>query len=192
MEIVFVRHGQTTWNAEDRLQGQTDEPVLTEKGMEQIKLIGKELKNIEFDIIISSPLKRAIQTAEGIKPNSNIMIDNRLTERSYGNFEGHYRSSNTYDIKQLWNYGLEYKEEQVESVKILFDRVYDFLNELKKKDYKRVLLVSHGGVSIAIRSYFEGFPVDMNLLSYNLDNGKFLFYDTEKIKNCSNKVGTER
>lgn len=177
MKITFVRHGETNWNLEGRLQGQTDIPKLTEKGLKQIELAGKKLKENEYDVIICSPLERTIQTAKQIKPNSNMIFDDRLKERSYGNLEGHYSSEKTYDINLLWDYNINYSDNNVETVKDFFKRIYSFLDELIKKDYKSVLLVSHGGVSIALRTYFEKIPLDSNLLELSIDNCEVITYD---------------
>ncbi|MEL7037148.1 MAG: histidine phosphatase family protein [Cyanobacteria bacterium J06592_8] len=62
--VILVRHGQSTYNAEHRIQGRLDESVLTEKGCDAAYQVGDTLANITFDAIYCSPLKRAQQTAE--------------------------------------------------------------------------------------------------------------------------------
>ena len=62
--IIIVRHGQSTYNTEKRIQGRTDESTLTEKGHSDATKVGKALNNINFNAIYSSPLQRAKQTAE--------------------------------------------------------------------------------------------------------------------------------
>ena len=62
--VVLVRHGQSTWNAEGRIQGSTDHSVLTEKGKEQARVSGEMLAQDRFDTLIHSPLARAAETAE--------------------------------------------------------------------------------------------------------------------------------
>ena len=86
MNIYVVRHGQTDWNKENKLQGNTD-IELNDNGRKQALDLKGELKNIDYDIIISSPLKRAIQTAELINNNKPIIIEDNLRERSFGDFE---------------------------------------------------------------------------------------------------------
>ena len=61
MKLYIIRHGETPWNAEGRLQGQTDIP-LNENGIRLAKITGEALKDVPFDFAISSPLKRARQT----------------------------------------------------------------------------------------------------------------------------------
>jgi broad specificity phosphatase PhoE len=62
--VIIVRHGQSTYNTEKRIQGRTDASTLTEKGCDDANLVGKALSNIPFNAIYSSPLQRAKQTAE--------------------------------------------------------------------------------------------------------------------------------
>ena len=77
--IYLVRHGQTDWNLEGRYQGRID-IKLNSKGIEQAKEIKEKLKEIKFDKVFSSPLKRALETAQIITDN-DIEIDERLIER---------------------------------------------------------------------------------------------------------------
>lgn len=89
MKIFVTRHGQTKWNALRKLQGRQD-VELNEIGKKQALIVGEKIKNEEIDIIITSPLKRAKETAEIINKKLNVEIveDNRLIERCYGDFEG--------------------------------------------------------------------------------------------------------
>ena len=89
MELYIIRHGKTIWNAEKRLQGRTD-IELNQEGKEKAVALGKKLKDIPFDLIYSSPLKRAFTTASLIKGERNIKIitDERLTELCFGEQEG--------------------------------------------------------------------------------------------------------
>jgi phosphoserine phosphatase len=62
--VIIVRHGQSTYNAQQMIQGRCDESVLTEKGRLDAKILGESLTDIEFDAIYCSPLKRAKETAD--------------------------------------------------------------------------------------------------------------------------------
>lgn len=84
--IYIVRHGQTDWNVEGKYQGRID-IELNVNGINQAKQISEKLKDIKFDKIFSSPLKRALQTAIIIS-GGDIIIDDRLIERSNGELEG--------------------------------------------------------------------------------------------------------
>ena len=89
MKLYIIRHGETPWNAEGRLQGQTDIP-LNENGIRLAKITGEALKDVPFDFAISSPLKRARQTAELVLAGRQIPVleDARIEELSFGSWEG--------------------------------------------------------------------------------------------------------
>ena len=87
--IYIIRHGQTELNNANVLQGRSDCP-LNEYGIAQARETGQWLKDqgIVFSYVYSSPLKRAIRTAELIAPKKSIVIDDRLIEMDYGLYEG--------------------------------------------------------------------------------------------------------
>lgn len=89
MEIYIVRHGQTVWNASNRLQGRAD-IELNERGRALAGETGRSLEQTAFDKIYSSPLIRAYETACLIRGYRNIPIirDDRLKELSFGIYEG--------------------------------------------------------------------------------------------------------
>ena len=89
MKIYVTRHGQTDWNVQGKTQGRAD-IELNEVGIKQAKQTKEELKNIDIDLIICSPLKRAKKTAEIINEGRNIPIifDDQIIERNFGEFEG--------------------------------------------------------------------------------------------------------
>src|SRR5699024_6004320 len=98
--IRLIRHGETNWNKEGRIQGKTDIP-LNETGRIQAEECAASLKHSEWDIIISSPLKRAKQTAEIINKNLHlpIMEMSAFAERNYGDAEGmHFNGINCFRI----------------------------------------------------------------------------------------------
>ncbi len=105
MKLLLTRHGQTGWNVEGKIQGQTD-TELNETGIKQAEVIREKLFNQKIDIIISSPLKRARKTAEIIARGRDIpiIIDERLSERDFGEFEGKTREE--FDFDEIWNYKL--------------------------------------------------------------------------------------
>ena len=85
--IYIIRHGKTALNKANVLQGRSDCP-LNEEGILQAKEAAGKLKNITFSHVYSSPLSRAIQTAELVAPGQEIIIDKRLIEMDYGPYEG--------------------------------------------------------------------------------------------------------
>ena len=91
MKFYIIRHGQTNWNKEGRIQGKTD-IELNEEGIKQAEEAKRILKDYPIDMIVSSTLKRARKTAEIINEAKNvpIMFDKALEERGFGDFEGKY------------------------------------------------------------------------------------------------------
>jgi len=88
--FALVRHGQTDWNAERRLQGSTDIP-LNEVGRGQARDAAAVLAPYEWDAVVSSPLSRAAETADLIAEGLGLTVSRRvpeLTERSFGPAEG--------------------------------------------------------------------------------------------------------
>lgn len=88
-EILLIRHGETDWNAERRLQGHLD-IALNAEGVRQAKALGQALRDETLDAIFSSDLGRARQTAQAIAAGHGleVQIEPGLRERCYGAFEG--------------------------------------------------------------------------------------------------------
>src|SRR5258707_782347 len=86
--LCLVRHGETAWNAEGRVQGQLDIP-LSPTGLAQAKAIAAALRDESFDVIYSSDLVRVQQTAQPSAElfKKKILLDQRLRERHYGVFQ---------------------------------------------------------------------------------------------------------
>ena len=167
MKVYIIRHGQTPHNA--LKQYNTADENLTELGIKQAEQLRDKFKDINFDIIICSPLNRAKQTADIINTkNQKIIYDDRLKERDCGDLSG--KSLNVTNREEYWNYNTTIKYGTSENIKLFFERVYNFLDELKSKDYNKVLIVAHSGVSKAFNGYFEG-----------IEDGKFL---NRGLKNC--------
>lgn len=146
MIIYVIRHGQTDWNLQGRIQGQTDIP-LNDKGRAQ----GRELKNqfagINFAQCFSSDLQRTSETARIIVGDRQIEIirDKRLRERNFYDLEGKPSAAYTNICPQ--------DLDKIESDQALSQRIFQFLNEaLTHKLNKSILIVTHGGVIRAILS----------------------------------------
>lgn len=153
-QIWLIRHGETDWNAEQRLQGWRDIP-LNEMGKEQARSVQRfvQTQQINFDAILSSDLQRAIQTAqiafEGVY--SNIEQDPLLRERNYGIYEGHPWQSLTQLPDQpapevnLRNPDLVVPEG--ESLLIFHERIINAFNRIAlERPNQRLAVIAHGGV----------------------------------------------
>ena len=141
--ICLIRHGQTNWNKNFLIQGRENIP-LNETGINQAKITGNILKDIDpnWDIIISSPLIRAVHTAEIIKDilnlNTTIIINNQVIERQFGKAEGLTISDEVYARINSDDYeGLETcKDLQNRSMNAILDIVKNYQN-------KKILIVTH-------------------------------------------------
>lgn len=174
MKIYFVRHGETETNVK-KVYNSLEEDI-NETGIKQVTLLKEEIKNIDFDAIYASPLLRTKHTAEILNVNNmEIIYDERLIEREVGDLIG--KPYGTIDRELLWKYDGVIPDETVESVKDIFKRVYGFIEELKEKDYKNVLIVSHGGVSRIFSAYFEGIPKNGKLLIYGMKNAELKIFE---------------
>ncbi|HHU55556.1 MAG TPA: histidine phosphatase family protein [Acholeplasmataceae bacterium] len=143
--ICLVRHGETEWNNERRIQGIINNK-LNENGKKQARMLGNYLKSHDnnWDVIISSPLDRAYETAEIIKDelkfNDDIIIDQNLIERNFGKAEG-------LKITEIFDKIVSDNVEGLEKSVDLQNRVYDAILNIAKKYFgKKVLIVTHSHV----------------------------------------------
>lgn len=170
MKVYIVRHGEVPHNA--LKQYNTTDEDLNELGIKQAEELRDKIKNIDVDLIISSPLIRAKHTANIININNKkIIFDDRIRERDVGDLSG--KPLEVTDREEYWNYNTTLQYGTSENIKIFFKRVHNFLDELKGKDYNSVLIVAHSGVSKAFNGYFNG-----------INDGKFL---NRGLKNCEIK-----
>ncbi|MFV0249692.1 MAG: histidine phosphatase family protein [Bacilli bacterium] len=169
MNLFVVRHGKTIWNLEKKIQGQTD-IELCEQGIKEAMELKEIIATKNIDIVITSPLSRALDTAKLITNNmSPILIDNRLLERSYGILEGVNREG--YSSTDYWNYNTNLVENGIEPVLKLFERTNEFLKDLKEEyNGKNVLIVTHNGICRTIYYSINGIPEDGDLSKKKTSN----------------------
>lgn len=154
MKLTIIRHGQTDWNVAKKYQGISDIELNLE-GELQSEKVAQILKDEKFNIIISSPLKRTLKTAQIINQfhQINIEINKGFIERDFGDLEGiEYKNVDFHKIRidEL------YQKHKIEHIKDFEKRIKDALhNLLDKYHYKNVLLITHGGVSYMIISILE-------------------------------------
>lgn len=115
MKLIIVRHGQTNFNLERKLQGVTDNE-LNDNGKNQAEQTKEKLENETFDLILCSPLIRARQTADIINKERKVKIiyDERLIERDFGEFEGKYIKE--YNVDEFWSYLQNKKYQKAENI----------------------------------------------------------------------------
>ena len=138
MKIYVTRHGQTDWNVQGKTQGRAD-IELNEVGIKQAKQTKEELKNIDIDLIICSPLKRAKKTAEIINEGRNIPIifDDQIIERNFGEFEGE-----KIKFDEFWDYNAHPRYQRAETIQEIISRISNFLDKIKE-EYKDGKLINY-------------------------------------------------
>jgi broad specificity phosphatase PhoE len=176
MKLYFARHGQTDANAK-MVSGQSiaelDEP-LNQLGVQQANELAEQLKNIKFDAIISSSLKRAYQTAEQVNKYHNLPVKVSEVWRE--------RQAEVYIDKDTWNDLFDFDKnipiENGESLPDFFERVYRAINNLKREyDDKTILIVSHGGVQHALYAYANKLPLSGNVRISPMKNCEYRIYE---------------
>ena len=173
--IYVIRHGQTDWNKEGRIQGQVNVP-LNEEGIKQAKQAGQEIAGKKFDAVYCSPLLRTKQTCQYAYGSEGVIYDDRLMERDFGSQEGIKRAE--VDFVSFWTEGSEENSQCGETIGQMTERVVNFLDEITAKyKGKDVLLVTHGGVIMIMNAYFYGMPKDNNFLNYLVTNGAVSKFD---------------
>ena len=175
--IYFVRHGETYDNANGNILTGHGETPLNSKGIEQAKETALELKDIHFDICYCSPLVRAKQTLNEIlkyHPNLNVIYDNRLKERDYGEVTGKPASVCEFN---RWDANI-HNPYKMETIDQMFERVTSFYKDIlpSLKD-KNILIVSHSGVARISYFYFHGIPANNDYSQFRLKNAEIAIFE---------------
>ncbi|MEL4024528.1 histidine phosphatase family protein [Lysinibacillus endophyticus] len=177
VELYFVRHGETEWNKEGRLQGWLNSS-LTDYGREQVKALQHELQQLTFDAVYSSPLQRAVETAEIlVGDTTHIKLDDRLKEIHLGSWQGR-------KIADIWDEDYDryfaycnepqcYTPDSGESFLQVSARMTELLTDcLNQYKSGKILLITHG---VAIRALL------MNVLGLDCNQ----IWDFEEIEGAS-------
>lgn len=199
MEIYIVRHGQTKWNKEKRLQGSVD-IELNENGKELAVITGKNLMDTHIDVIYSSPLKRAHETAKLIRGERNIDIitDDRLRELNFGSMEGEsyekLYQEQTHGFKYFFTEPqLYYPPEDGETLEHLVARASGFMRDVIEPladRYERIMIVAHGAMNKALMTHVKkhtlehfwsgGLQKNCNVIIMDYTDGKYTIIDETK------------
>lgn len=193
--FTLVRHGETHWNAEGRMQGRSDIP-LNAKGRKQAELVAQRLEGTKWDVIISSPLVRVMEVSRAIArsigyPENDIIKCHDLIERDFGEAEGMTLEERTE------RFGVDGLIPGLESFKELDCRVMNALREIEAEyRSRRVLVVVHGGVITAAIEQLTGgelghgnvFPANVGMTTIRVQHGE---WHLEMINDYSHLLGTE-
>lgn len=182
MKLYIMRHGETDWNKEKRLQGQSDID-LNEFGRKLAYKTKEGLKEVPFDLVITSPLKRARETALIVKGDREIPIieDARIEEMCFGEYEGLYCKGEKFNIpdeefKNFFDAPERYRATRGgENFSEFNERIEHFLDDVfNNKDYQNdtILVSVHGAVLCAILRIIKKNPMR-------------LFWGSGVHKNCA-------
>lgn len=151
MKLYLLRHGESEGNRDNKFRGRADFP-LTETGKAQAECAGKYLKGTDFDIILSSPLKRAQETAKiaANHLNMDVVIDERFNNIKLGPWEGREKEFIKREFPKewdLWTKTPEYMHiDGMESLDELQMRTYKAVCDISSKYSGNVLIVTHRAV----------------------------------------------
>jgi broad specificity phosphatase PhoE len=152
VELWLARHGETEWTLSRQHTGVTDIP-LTANGEEQARLLGNRLRDVEFDVVVSSPATRARRTAD-LAGFANFEIDEDFVEYNYGEYEG----ITTAEIRKtrpdwdLWRDGCPGGETTAETA-ARADRV---IERIRSRGGEAALVFGHGHMSRVLSARWLG------------------------------------
>lgn len=182
MKIYITRHGQTDWNVQHKAQGRTDIP-LNETGRKQAEELRDKIKHLKFDAVYASPLKRARETAEiATDGKYKIQFDDRLMERSLGDFEGkastevdNWLKKTGYNIEDI---KLNISVGNIEPIRDVLSRTKAVLDDIKAKhsNDETILIVAHGQVVRGLHHNIVGYTDDMDWWSVEYGNAEIKEY----------------
>ncbi len=191
-EFILVRHGETAWNAEGRIQGHCDSP-LNEEGLAQALLLGEQLGREAFDFFYSSDLGRALQTAQPIADRSGKLParDPQLRERNLGVFQGltgaECESRYPRDYERFHRRDPDHVLPQGESIRQFYQRVSEWLEAVARRHAgSRIVAVTHGGALDVAYRFVNGVALSQarNFPLYNASINRLEFDGTSWRVTC--------
>ncbi len=179
MILYMVRHGKTEWNEKSLVQGLADIP-LSSAGRKEVLELKEEVDSLPIDIVISSPLKRARETADIlIDKRLPINIDDRIRERDWGMNEG--MPIDETDSWDCWDVILNTNVQNIERVQDFMARVSEFIEDIKIRYAKKnILLVTHSAVIRVIHYLLGRIPEDGNLGRIEIPNLRIIEYEVKE------------
>jgi len=159
--LFLVRHGETTWNRQLRLQGQVMDVPLTERGVEQAAAAARLLAGCDVVRVISSDQLRAVQTAEVIARSCEVVVefDQALREQHLGQLEGRFTDQLVAEPVPDGHHISEVRWGEGESIRDVHHRLSGFVAKLRaaeQADPGGIVLVSHGDALRVLMAVLEG------------------------------------
>lgn len=173
--FYIFRNGQSSYNLAGKLQGQSNDSVLTDRGISQAFDAAKYLKDKKIDVIISSPQRRAKQTGSIIarELNAPIRYDSRIAEANLGNVDGtslHKLSKHNREILDKWynkSASADTRFQNGESKSELRTRILSALNDYADSSYQNIAVSSH---NFSIMEALQSF----NMAKEYINNGEII------------------
>ncbi|HWZ65816.1 MAG TPA: histidine phosphatase family protein [Patescibacteria group bacterium] len=158
-KIYLIRHAESTANANRVVSGAKDDSPLSELGRLQAKIAGENALNFKFDLIVSSPLLRARETANIVAevtgyPSDKILVMDSLHERDLGALDG-----KSYVAEELRDGNHDFIESHtpgLEKLDALYARAEQAIQTLEHRPEQRILVVCHNGVGRMLRVAASG------------------------------------
>lgn len=168
MKLYVVRHGRTDSNDKKIFNGRYDEDI-NQTGINQAIIARDKLANYDIDLIISSPMKRTLHTAQIINTkNINLILDEHFIERDMGELT--LKNVEDKDRKEYWKY-TKSKYKGLESISEVQNRVFEGLDNIKNNyNDKKVLIVTHAAITQMIKVYCENIQIDENISKVKSQN----------------------
>jgi broad specificity phosphatase PhoE len=166
--VYIVRHGETEWNAQGRIQGHTD-IYLSEKGREQARAVARRLAEVPFDAAYSSDLSRTRETAQIVLGERNIPLHStpQLREYNKGVFEGLTVHEYSLRYPELYQASLvndpDFAPDGGETIRQTTARMAQFVAQLRERHLDdTILIVGHGGSLRSLIVSLLAFPLEAN------------------------------
>lgn len=189
-KLILLRHGESTWNRENRFTGWIDVP-LTEQGEKEAEKAGKLLRDLPLDVAFTSALKRAIDTttialkAAG-QENLPIYYDQAINERMYGDLQGLNKAETAKKFGEeqvkLWRRSYDIAPPGGESLKDTAERALPYFENVilpEVKAGKNVLVSAHGNSLRAIVMHLDKLTREQ-VLELNIPNGVPIVYEIDQ------------
>jgi len=208
MRIFFIRHGDTTYNAQSIFRGTTDIP-LSDTGIEQARLTGSEMGRVKLSLILSSPLSRALDTAALIeeKQHSHHLIDIEpaFMDLNYGDWQGHSKDCIAEAYPDLFYILLNTPQlVQFPGGESLSDATSRAVSRLKRlveeNNWKSVAIVTHRVIIKLLMLYVLDMPVSgfwrihidtcgISEVEYDYSNKRFILVRHNSVSHLSPLIG---
>lgn len=187
MKIYLIRHGQTDWNVQKKIQGSSD-IELNETGIRQAEELSLRLieQKYQFDKIYTSPKKRALTTAqiisERIKTEYEIVED--FSEMNFGDWEGLswpvVQTEYPFAYRK-WHENRRYvPTPHGESYQQLLQRVLGALDKILEENFNNIAIVSHSAIIMSLQCYLSNIPFE-EMLQFKATNASILEIESEQL-----------